>query len=99
MLHNALILLCKLSGDDFHTLAIGWHRRLMKTFFEHKTKVLIKLMLLGVAWPAMHQLVGKWIPANERSRFVTAYLGSSVGNFPRALVQTTNYHPNHQLYF
>lgn len=27
----------------------------------------------------MHQMVGKWIPANERSRFVTAYLGSSIG--------------------
>lgn len=27
----------------------------------------------------MHQLVGKWIPSNERSRFVTAYLGCSLG--------------------
>lgn len=27
----------------------------------------------------MHNLVGKWIPGNERSRFVTAYLGSSIG--------------------
>lgn len=27
----------------------------------------------------MHHMTGKWIPPNERSKFVTAYLGSSVG--------------------
>lgn len=27
----------------------------------------------------MHVLTAKWIPPNERSKFVTAYLGSSVG--------------------
>ncbi|XP_030388374.1 sialin isoform X2 [Scaptodrosophila lebanonensis] len=35
--------------------------------------------ITGLAWPAMHVLTGKWIPPNERSKFVTAYLGSSVG--------------------
>lgn len=30
-------------------------------------------------WPSAHNLVGKWIPSNERSRFVSAYLGSSIG--------------------
>jgi sugar phosphate permease len=34
---------------------------------------------LGIAWPAMHNLIGIWIPGNERSRFVSAYLGSSIG--------------------
>ena len=33
----------------------------------------------GVAWPAMHHMAAQWIPADERSKFVTAYLGSSVG--------------------
>ncbi|KAG5895829.1 hypothetical protein JTB14_038260 [Gonioctena quinquepunctata] len=33
----------------------------------------------GFAWPSMHNLTAKWIPPNERSRFLTAYLGSSVG--------------------
>ncbi|XP_067628286.1 sialin [Eurosta solidaginis] len=36
-------------------------------------------LITGLAWPAMHHMVGKWIPPNERSKFVTAYLGSSVG--------------------
>lgn len=27
----------------------------------------------------MHHMAGQWIPPNERSNFVTAYLGSSVG--------------------
>ncbi|KAL9702381.1 hypothetical protein quinque_005899 [Culex quinquefasciatus] len=42
-------------------------------------------VICGVAWPAMHHMAGQWIPPNERSKFITAYLGSSVGvalNFP-----------------
>lgn len=27
----------------------------------------------------MHGMTAKWIPPNERSKFVTAYLGSSIG--------------------
>ncbi|XP_043491303.1 vesicular glutamate transporter 1 isoform X1 [Polistes fuscatus] len=33
----------------------------------------------GVVWPSMHDMTAKWIPSTERSRFVSAYLGSSVG--------------------
>lgn len=36
-------------------------------------------LIAGVIWPSMHDMTAKWIPPNERSRFVTAYLGSSVG--------------------
>nr|XP_023015178.1 sialin [Leptinotarsa decemlineata] len=39
----------------------------------------IQGMLCGFAWPSMHNLTANWIPPNERSRFVSAYLGSSVG--------------------
>lgn len=39
----------------------------------------IQGILAGFAWPAMHNMTAKWIPPNERSKFVTAYLGSSVG--------------------
>uniref|UniRef100_A0A182P9F4 Major facilitator superfamily (MFS) profile domain-containing protein n=1 Tax=Anopheles epiroticus TaxID=199890 RepID=A0A182P9F4_9DIPT len=45
----------------------------------------VLVVLRGLAWPAMHHMAGQWIPPNERSKFVTAYLGSSVGvalNFP-----------------
>lgn len=47
-------------------------------------QVLIWLRILqglvtGLSWPAMHHMTAKWIPPNERSKFVTAYLGSSVG--------------------
>ncbi|OXU26091.1 hypothetical protein TSAR_011161 [Trichomalopsis sarcophagae] len=33
----------------------------------------------GIVWPSMHDMTAKWIPPNERSRFVSSYLGSSVG--------------------
>jgi len=32
-----------------------------------------------LTWPAMHNLVGQWIPPNERSSFVSAYFGGSFG--------------------
>lgn len=31
----------------------------------------------GSVWPSFHALCGQWVPPDERSRFVTAYLGSS----------------------
>ncbi|GLH13607.1 Putative inorganic phosphate cotransporter [Gryllus bimaculatus] len=34
---------------------------------------------IGVVWPAMHNIIAKWIPPNERSTFVTAYTGGSIG--------------------
>lgn len=37
--------------------------------------------ICGVSWPAMHHMSSRWIPPNERSSFVTAYLGSSFGVF------------------
>lgn len=36
-------------------------------------------LIAGVVWPSMHDMTAKWIPSNERSRFVSSYLGSSVG--------------------
>ncbi|XP_076752859.1 sialin-like [Xylocopa sonorina] len=36
-------------------------------------------LVAGVVWPSMHDMTAKWIPPNERSRFVSSYLGSSVG--------------------
>ncbi|KNC33126.1 hypothetical protein FF38_04718, partial [Lucilia cuprina] len=47
-------------------------------------KILITLRIIqgaiaGLTWPAMHVLIAKWIPPNERSKFVTAYFGSSIG--------------------
>lgn len=36
-------------------------------------------LIAGVIWPSMHVMTAKWIPQNERSKFVSAYLGSSVG--------------------
>lgn len=40
---------------------------------------LVQGLLLGFCWPSMHDMTARWIPPNERSKFVTAYLGSSVG--------------------
>uniref|UniRef100_A0A1I8N4L7 Major facilitator superfamily (MFS) profile domain-containing protein n=1 Tax=Musca domestica TaxID=7370 RepID=A0A1I8N4L7_MUSDO len=36
-------------------------------------------LLTGLSWPAMHNMTAKWIPPNERSKFITAYFGSAVG--------------------
>lgn len=36
-------------------------------------------LVQGLQWPSMHNLAAHWIPPDERSRFVTSYLGSSVG--------------------
>lgn len=33
----------------------------------------------GFSWPAMHNIISDWIPPNERSKFVSAYMGASVG--------------------
>ncbi|XP_069705438.1 sialin-like [Periplaneta americana] len=33
----------------------------------------------GLAWPSLHNLAGLWIPPNERSKFMTSYMGSSIG--------------------
>jgi len=32
----------------------------------------------GVIWPSMHDMTAKWIPSNERSRFVSSYLGKTL---------------------
>jgi MFS family permease len=29
----------------------------------------------GFTWPAMHTMIAKWVPPDERSKFVSAYLG------------------------
>lgn len=39
----------------------------------------IQGVICGAMWPSMHNLVGKWIPPNERSTFVSSYMGSSFG--------------------
>lgn len=40
---------------------------------------LLQGFITGLSWPAMHHLTAQWIPPNERSKFVSAYLGSSIG--------------------
>lgn len=39
----------------------------------------IQGIICGAMWPSMHNIVGKWIPPNERSTFVSSYMGSSFG--------------------
>uniref|UniRef100_A0A1I8NLW8 Major facilitator superfamily (MFS) profile domain-containing protein n=1 Tax=Stomoxys calcitrans TaxID=35570 RepID=A0A1I8NLW8_STOCA len=40
---------------------------------------IIQGLLSGLSWPAMHSMTAKWIPPNERSKFITSYFGSAVG--------------------
>ncbi|XP_050056500.1 sialin-like [Aphis gossypii] len=50
--------------------------------FSYKALVLVRIiqgLISGAVWPSMHTMTAKWIPPHERSRFVSAYLGSSVG--------------------
>lgn len=37
---------------------------------------IIQGIIAGLAWPSMQSITGKWIPPHERSRFVSAYLGT-----------------------
>lgn len=54
----------------------------LASYWDYRVLIVLRVfqgMVVGLAWPAMHHLTGQWIPPNERSKFVTAYLGSSVG--------------------
>ncbi|VVC32475.1 Hypothetical protein CINCED_3A020713 [Cinara cedri] len=49
---------------------------------NYKALVVVRILqgfISGGAWPSMHSMTANWIPAHERSRFVSAYLGSSIG--------------------
>ncbi|XP_037947382.1 sialin-like [Teleopsis dalmanni] len=52
------------------------------SYWNYKVLIWLRViqgLITGLSWPAMHVLTAQWIPPNERSKFVTAYLGSSVG--------------------
>ena len=36
-------------------------------------------IICSASWPSMHHLTAQWIPADDRSSFVSSYLGSSMG--------------------
>jgi MFS transporter, ACS family, solute carrier family 17 (sodium-dependent inorganic phosphate cotransporter), member 5 len=36
-------------------------------------------IICSAAWPSMHHMSGNWVPPDERSSFVSSYLGSSMG--------------------
>uniref|UniRef100_A0A6M2DVI5 Putative permease of the major facilitator superfamily protein n=1 Tax=Xenopsylla cheopis TaxID=163159 RepID=A0A6M2DVI5_XENCH len=41
---------------------------------------IIQGLALGVTWPAMHCLAGKWISKSDRGKFMTTYHGAALGN-------------------
>lgn len=52
------------------------------SYLDFKLLITLRLVqgiIAGFAWPSMGHLTGQWIPPNERSRFVSSYLGSSIG--------------------
>ncbi|XP_021707463.1 sialin [Aedes aegypti] len=54
----------------------------LASYLDYRLLIFLRALqglICGVSWPAMHHMAGQWIPPNERSKFVTAYLGSSVG--------------------
>lgn len=47
--------------------------------FHFKALLIIRIsqgLISGVSWPSIQTMNGKWIPPHERSRFVSAYLGT-----------------------
>ncbi|XP_076222681.1 sialin-like [Nomia melanderi] len=66
---------------NFLTAILGFLIPFMTTYHLYALIFLRVLQGLaaGVVWPSMHDMTAKWIPPNERSRFVSSYLGSSVG--------------------
>lgn len=56
----------------------------LASYLSFRVLLLLRILqglVCGLAWPAMHNMTALWIPKNERSKFVTAYLGSSVGKY------------------
>ncbi|KAM7358545.1 sialin-like [Cochliomyia hominivorax] len=54
----------------------------MASYYNYKILITLRIVqgaIAGFTWPAMHVLTAKWIPPDERSKFVTAYFGSSIG--------------------
>lgn len=51
-------------------------------YFDYRWMMALRLIqgfIMGSVWPAMHNLIGQWIPPNERSLFVSAYFGGAIG--------------------
>ncbi|TMW51669.1 hypothetical protein DOY81_003258, partial [Sarcophaga bullata] len=54
----------------------------LAAYYDYRALIVLRViqgLIAGFTWPAMHVLIAKWIPPNERSKFVTAYFGSSIG--------------------
>lgn len=54
----------------------------MASYLDYRLMVALRLIqgfIAGISWPAMNHITGAWIPPNERSKFITAYMGSSIG--------------------
>ena len=52
------------------------------SYLDFKLMIFLRVLqgiVCSAAWPSMHHLSAQWIPANERSSFVSSYLGSSMG--------------------
>lgn len=52
------------------------------SYLDYRLMVALRLIqgfIAGISWPAMNHITGAWIPPNERSKFITAYMGSSIG--------------------
>ncbi|XP_066581859.1 sialin [Prorops nasuta] len=66
---------------NFLTAIIGFFIPVAARYHIHFLIALRSLqgLIAGSAWPSMHDMTAKWIPQFERSRFVSAYLGSSIG--------------------
>lgn len=47
-------------------------------YFIVVLRIIIGFML-GATWPAMHPMAAKWIPPNERSKFISHMMASSLG--------------------
>ncbi|XP_076636872.1 sialin-like isoform X1 [Colletes latitarsis] len=66
---------------NFITAILGFLIPFM-TYYHLYALIFLRVLqglVAGVVWPAMHDMTAKWIPPIERSKFVSSYLGSSVG--------------------
>lgn len=54
----------------------------LASYLDYNLLIFIRVLqgvICSASWPSMHHLSGQWIPADERSSFVSSYLGSSMG--------------------
>lgn len=56
---------------------ISVSRQTRDSLYSKDFTLSLPFLFQGVMWPSMHDMTAKWIPQNERGKFVSSYLGEA----------------------